>query len=158
EPLPDNEKETIRRWIESGAPGLPSVRADEPESADHWSFAPLGRPELPPVRTVAPLRGRIDRFLQSALEREGLSLGPAADRPTLLRRVAFDLTGLPPTPTEVATFLADEAPGAYERMVERYLASPRYGERWGKFWLDAAGYADSNGYFNADTDRPLAWR
>src|SRR5262249_10745832 len=86
------------------------------------------------------------------------SFGPEADRTTLLRRVHLDLTGLPPTPTEVDAFLADRSVDAYERMVERCLASPRYGERWGKYWLDAAGYADSNGYFNADSDRPLAWR
>src|SRR4030095_6949163 len=76
----------------------------------------------------------------------------------LLRRLAFDLTGLPPTPEEVDAFLADESPKAFGRAAERYLASPHYGERWGKHWLDAAGYADSNGYFNADTDRPLAWK
>ena len=72
--------------------------------------------------------------------------------------MALDLTGLPPTPEEVRAFVDDTSPDAYERMVDRYLASPHYGERWGKYWLDAAGYADSNGYFNADTDRPLAWR
>src|SRR4030095_6801580 len=76
----------------------------------------------------------------------------------LLRRLAFDLTGLPPTPEEVDAFLADESPKAFGRAAERYLASPHYGERWGKHWLDAAGNADSNGYFNADTDRPLAYR
>ena len=87
-----------------------------------------------------------------------MTIGPEADRNTLIRRVSFDLTGLPPTLTEIVTFLSDRSDAAYENMVERYLASPRYGERWGKHWLDAAGYADSNGYFNADTDRPLAYR
>ena len=94
----------------------------------------------------------------AALEARGLALNPEADRATLIRRVSFDLTGLPPTPEEIDAFLGDTAADAYERMVERYLASPHYGERWGKYWLDAAGYADSNGYFNADTDRPLAYR
>ena len=88
----------------------------------------------------------------------GLTIGPEADRNTLIRRVSFDLTGLPPTLDEIVTFLSDQSDAAYEHMVERYLASPHYGERWGKYWLDAAGYADSNGYFNADTDRPLAYR
>ena len=92
------------------------------------------------------------------LEAAGLSFNDEADRHTLIRRVSFDLTGLPPTPAEVRAFVADSASDAYERMVERFLASPHYGQRWGKFWLDAAGYADSNGYFNADTDRPLAYR
>jgi hypothetical protein len=100
----------------------------------------------------------IDRFVQARLEEIGLSIGPPADRNTLLRRVAFDLTGLPPTPDERRAFLDDTTAGAYERMVDRYLNSPRFGERWGKYWLDAAGYADSNGYFGADTNRPLAFR
>ena len=89
---------------------------------------------------------------------EGLTLGPEADRATLIRRLSFDLTGLPPTPEEIDAFLADTRPDAYERLVDRLLASPRYGERWGKYWLDASGYADSNGYFSADSDRPLAYR
>jgi hypothetical protein len=100
----------------------------------------------------------VDHFILAALEGKGESLNPEAGRLTLQRRVSFDLTGMPPTVAEMDAFLADAAPRAYERMVERYLASPRYGERWGKHWLDAAGYADSNGYFNADSDRPLAWR
>jgi hypothetical protein len=158
EPLAENEKAVLLRWIESGAPGLPKIAPGEPEAADHWAFAPLCRPAPPSVRDDSRLEGTIDRFLQSALEAEGLALGPAADRATLARRVCFDLTGLPPTPEEVARFVADSAPDAYERLVEHYLASPHYGERWGKYWLDAAGYADSNGYFAADTDRPLAYR
>jgi hypothetical protein len=124
----------------------------------HWAFRPPLRPQPPTVRTPEQARTAIDRFVLAALEAKGLSLAPEADRVTLIRRVSFDLTGLPPALAEIDTFLADTSPDAYERMVERYLASPRYGERWGKHWLDAAGYADSNGYFNADTDRPLAWR
>src|SRR5262249_15745899 len=96
--------------------------------------------------------------VEKALEDRGLTLGPEADRATLLRRVWFDLTCLPPSPAELAAFLEDASADAYERMVERTPASPHYGERWGKHWLDAAGYADSNGYFNADSDRPLAYR
>jgi hypothetical protein len=100
----------------------------------------------------------IDRFIAAALAGKKLAHNPEADRATLIRRVSFDLTGLPPTPAEIESFRSDRSADAYQHMVERYLASPRYGERWGKFWLDTAGYADSNGYFNADSDRPLAYR
>lgn len=124
----------------------------------HWAFRPLRRPPLPAVRRRERLRTAVDCFIEDALEKKGLTLSAEAGRTTLLRRVAFDLTGLPPSPRDIETFRADRAPDAYERMVERYLASPHYGERWGKYWLDAAGYADSNGYFNADSDRPLAYR
>lgn len=158
EPLPAEEKALIRRWIEGGAVGLPKVAAGETEAADHWAFSTLDISPAPAVRNVHRVRGPIDRFLQSALESKGLVLGAEADRVTLIRRVCFDLTGLPPAPDEVGAFLADRSPFAYERMLDRYLASPRYGERWGKYWLDAAGYADSNGYFAADSDRPLAYR
>jgi hypothetical protein len=129
----------------------------EPESSPgHRAFRPVIRPRPPEVRGVA--RTGVDRFILAALEAKRSTVNPEADRATLMRRVCFDLTGLPPTVAELDAFLSDDAPDAYERMVERALASPRYGERWGKFWLDAAGYADSNGYFNADSDRPLAWK
>jgi hypothetical protein len=132
------------------------VTAD-PEQADrHPLFQPLHRPTPPEVHGVA--RTNVDRFILAGLEAKHRSLSPEADRATLIRRVCFDLTGLPPTIAEIDAFERDNAPDAYERMIERYLASPRYGERWGKFWLDAAGYADSNGYFDADSDRPLAWK
>ncbi len=139
-----------------------SISAEEPPDplpqSSHWAFRPLRRPSLPVPRCTERLRTDIDSFIQAALERKGLALGAEADRLTLLRRVSFDLTGLPPSPAEIEAFQTDRSADAYERMVERYLASPHYGERWGKYWLDAAGYADSNGYFNADTDRPLAYR
>ncbi len=130
-----------------------SVRAET-----HWAFQPLRRPAVPEARGRAYSQSPIDLFIAQQLKAAGLTANSEADRATLLRRVAFALTGLPPTPDEIAAFTADSQPGAYERMVERYLASPRYGERWGKHWLDAAGYADSNGYFAADSDRPLAYR
>jgi hypothetical protein len=129
---------------------------DTPKAEDHRGFRPVTRPTPPEVRGVALTS--VDRFILAAAEAKRLTLSPEADRAVLIRRVCFDLTGLPPTVAECNAFLSDKAPDAYERMVERYLASPRYGERWGKFWLDAAGYADSNGYFSADSDRPLAWR
>jgi hypothetical protein len=132
----------------------PLVAADKP----HWAFVAPERPTLPTVKNDTLVRTPIDRFIQKALEARKLTLGQAADRATLLRRVSYDLTGLPPTPAEIKLFQHDNSPDAYEHMVERYLASPHYGERWGKFWLDAAGYSESNGYFNADSDRPVAYR
>jgi hypothetical protein len=141
--------------------GLFLVRPAQPaEEAvqSHWAFRPPLRPNVPVVRHPERVRTAVDHFIEAALEKQGRTLSPEADRATLVRRVSFDLTGLPPTPAESDAFRNDQAPDAYERMVERYLASPQYGERWGKFWLDAAGYADSNGYFSADSDRPLAWR
>ena len=135
--------------------------AEEPASnkkSNHWAFQPLRTPAMPTLKEATRDRSPIDRFVLAKLAEQGLSLSPEADKPTLIRRVAVDLTGLPPTPSELAEFIADQSPDAYERMVERYLASPHYGERWGKWWLDVAGYADSNGYFNADSDRPLAYR
>jgi cytochrome c553 len=151
QPLPETERDLLRRWIEKGAPGFVA------RTLTHWAFKPPVRPAIPEVRHPDRTRTGVDRFIQAALETKGLSLGPEADRATLVRRVCFDLTGLPPTPAEIEAFLKDRSGDAYERLIERYLASPRYGERWGKFWLDAAGYADSNGYFSADSDRPLAW-
>src|SRR4051812_32254002 len=138
------------------AASLICVAEDAPKLEPNRAFRPVVRPKVPDVKGTA--RTAVDRFVLAALEAKQLALNPEADRPTLVRRVCFDLTGLPPTPAEIAAFVADTAPDAYEKMVDRYLASPAYGERWGKLWLDAAGYADSNGYFNADSDRPLAWK
>jgi hypothetical protein len=152
QPLPENERTVLREWIEKGAPGVSLA------GRSHWAFRPLVRPEVPKVRHTERIQTDIDHFIEDVLEKNKLTLGPEADRATLIRRVSFDLTGLSPTLAAIDEFVADKAADAYERMVERYLASPRYGERWGKYWLDAAGYADSNGYFSADSDRPLAYR
>jgi hypothetical protein len=137
---------------------LHATQPESPRGADHWAFRALAQIDLPAVHDGSRVQTAVDRFIQAALEAKKLTVAPDADRHTLIRRVSFDLTGLPPTPEEIDEYLADQSPDAYERMVERYLASPHYGERWGKYWLDAAGYADSNGYFNADSDRPLAYR
>jgi hypothetical protein len=123
----------------------------------HWAFQPLVRPELPPVRDSAWVRTPVDRFVLARLEAAGLTPLPAADRATLLRRVTFDLTGLPPKPEELAAFLADNSGGAYERVVDRLLASAAYGEHWGQHWLDLARYADTDG-FEHDNARPLAYK
>ncbi len=157
EPLAASERELIRGWIAAGAPGLPDP-SQLPPGDTHWAFQPPRTPPLPEVADPSRVQTAVDRFIMARLEAQGWHLAPPADRATLLRRVALDVTGLPPTLAEQEAFLSDTAPGAVPRMIERYLASPHYGERWGKYWLDAVGYADSNGYFNADSDRPWAWR
>ena len=132
------------------------VRGNTNTKSQHWAFQPLAPRALPRVEDPNFSRTAIDLFVQATLEKQGLKPGARADRATLLRRLSFDLTGLPPTPDQVAEWLADTDPDAVSRWVDQLLASPDYGERWAKYWLDAVGYADSNGYFHADTDRPLA--
>ena len=110
------------------------------------------------VRPSPRVRTSIDCFIEKALEEEGLTLGPTPIARPSIRRLSFDLIGLPPSPAEITAFVNDTEPDAYNRLVERLLASPHYGERWGKYWLEACGYSDSNGYFSADSDRPLAYR
>src|SRR5262249_7071193 len=124
---------------------------------DWWSLQPVRRPPLPAVKRKQWLRTPVDAFVLAALEAKGLTPAPLADRTTLLRRVTFDLTGLPPSPAEVAEFLKDESPDAYERMVERLLSSPHYGERWGRYWLDVARFGESQG-FERDKLRDHSWR
>ena len=124
------------------------------ESQKHWAFLPPVRPAVPAVKREAWGRTPVDRFILAALESRGLAPSPEADRETLIRRVSLDLTGLPPTLAEIDAFAADASPDAYEKLVERLLASPHYGERWGRWWLDAARYADTNG-FEKDRDRSI---
>jgi hypothetical protein len=160
------EKGIIRRWIDAGISNsdspvpLPQVPGPAGRDSDrrHWSFRKPVRPIVPRPRHGERLRNPIDAFILDALERKGLSLSPEADRLTLLRRACFDLTGLPPSPEQVETFLADPAPDAYDRLLDRLLASEHYGERWGRHWLDLAGYADSEGILDADYVRSAAWR
>lgn len=152
--LPEPVIEAIRSWINAGAPWPELSRKEDPiwsrtfQPEDLWAFAP-----------VKPLdRGRsIDSFVLEKLTAKGIAPAPRADRRTLIRRVTIDLTGLPPTPDEVDAFVNDDAPDAWPRLVERLLASPRYGERWARHWLDVVRYADSSGYSN-DFERPNAWR
>ncbi|MCB1077671.1 MAG: DUF1549 domain-containing protein, partial [Verrucomicrobiae bacterium] len=126
-------------------------------AATHWAYQPLLTSLPPTVRHTAAVRNDIDRFVLARLEAAGLEPSPEADRVTLIRRVTLDLIGLPPTPDEIASFVSDESPDAWERVVDRLLASPHYGERWGRHWLDLARYADSSGFHN-DLDRPYAWK
>lgn len=122
-----------------------------------WSFRHLHSAPVPEVRHGEFIRTPVDNFIEAMLEQHALTMNPPTDKVTLLRRLTFDLTGIPPTIAEIDAFLADESTEATQHVVDRLLDSPMYGERWGKFWLDVAGYADSNGYFNADSDRPLAY-
>jgi hypothetical protein len=146
-PLSDRQKHLLRLWIEQGAP-----------YAQHWSFVAPRRIVPPSVKASTWPRNPIDSFLLARMEREGLRPSPGADRATLLRRVTLDLTGLPPTIQEIDAFLADRSPNAYEKVVDRLLSSPRYAERMAMAWLDAARYADTNG-FNNDEDRTQwPWR
>jgi hypothetical protein len=166
-PVEEAETELLARWIASGAPEVaiePDVAATTPDSKvtdddrDFWSFRPPRAVTVPTVRHAIGVHNPVDAFVVQKLEEKGLPFAPEADRLTLMRRASFDLTGLPPEPAEVQSFLADSAPDAYERMIDRLLASPRYGERWGRYWLDAAGYADSEGKREQDLPRPHAWR
>lgn len=122
-----------------------------------WSLRPPKRPAPPAVRLESWVRNTIDRFVLARIEKEGLTPSPEADRATLLRRITLDLTGLPPSPQEITGFLTDSQPGAWDRVVDRLLKSPRYGEKWARHWLDLARYADSEGY-RSDGFRPYAWR
>jgi hypothetical protein len=142
-PLSELDITVLRRWIEAGAKTPTEVIAQSRRS-NHWAFQPVIRPPLP--TTTGRAASPIDSFILSRLEREGLAPSSAAERPTLIRRAMLDLIGLPPTPEEVDAFIADERPDAYERLIDRLLASPHDGERLGRHWLDLARYADSNGY------------
>ncbi|MFM8273138.1 MAG: DUF1549 domain-containing protein, partial [Gemmata sp.] len=145
--------QTLTKWIEGGAK-WPAADA----SADkHWAFQPVRRPAPPDAHEpAAEGRNEIDRFVRAKLRESGLAPSPEADRRTLIRRLKFDLLGLPPTPEEADAFVADRAANAYEKLVERYLASPHFGERWARHWLDAVRFAESNG-FETNQPRPTAY-
>jgi hypothetical protein len=143
-------------WIAAGAPDPRTIAATTApaaaRSADHWAFQPPRDPPIPRVRNQRWPLTPIDRLVLAALEAKGLSPSPQADRRTLIRRLAFDLTGRPPDPGDVDRFVQDPAADAYARMVDQWLASPRYGERWGRYWLDVARYADTKGYVYSDRE------
>ena len=166
-PMSKNEIDTLTRWIAAGAPEEhiePDVATTEPdklvsdEDRQFWSFQPPRSPPIPKVKNTRQVHTPIDNFILRHLEAENLSLSPEVDRPTFIRRAYFDLIGLPPTPQDVKTFVTDDDPRAYKRLIDRLLRSPRYGERWGQHWLDLAGYADSEGIVSADTQRKYAYR
>ncbi|NRA97317.1 MAG: DUF1549 domain-containing protein, partial [Planctomycetes bacterium] len=168
--LPGADVEILTRWARLGAPFDPALEASRPtvvahaktpqindETRAHWAFQPVRRPALPAVADGSWVVNPLDAFVLAKLERAGLRPAPQADRQALIRRVYHDLTGLPPSPEEVAAFLADDAPDAWERLVDRLLASPHYGERWGRHWLDVVRYAETNS-FERDGAKPFVWK
>ena len=168
--LPAKEIAVLRKWVEMGIPWTPGAAAPHEAEAEkggppqvneqtrsHWSFRPLVRPEVPPVENGDWVRNPIDTFILARLEEAGLAPAPPADKAGLLRRAYYDLTGLPPTPEEVQRFLADDSPDAFERVVDRLLESPHYGEKWGRHWLDLVRYAETNS-FERDGAKPFVWK
>ena len=165
--LTPGEVATLKRWIAAGAPwpespgpaaktGKPAEMVVTDADREHWAFRPLADVQ-PPARVDRHAdRNPIDAFLGAALDAKRLAFAPEADRRTLARRVSFDLIGLPPIPEQVEAFVSDSSPVAYERLIDGLLADPRYGERWGRHWLDLARYGDSEGY-ERDDDRPGAY-
>ena len=165
--LPQKDIDTLTRWVKAGAPWTPgtattkvheekSGRVTE-ESRNYWAYKSVQRPTIPTVHDTARVANPIDAFLLARLEAKGLKPNPSADRVALIRRACYDLTGLPPTPAEVDAFVSDRSPRAYENLLDRLLASPHYGEKWGRHWLDLVRYAETNGY-ERDGPKPFAWR
>lgn len=164
-PVSESELAIIEKWIAQGAKTAkpePLTLAPGPlisdEDRQYWAFQPIKRASVPSTVDAAKVRTPIDAFLLEKMQAVGLTFAPEADRRTLIRRITLDLTGLLPTPEDSEAFVADSSPLAYEKLVERLLASKSYGERWARHWLDVVGYADSNGYSEADSARPHAWR
>ena len=169
--LTDEEIAVLKAWIDRGAEwdsGLTlsaSVPANGPGTVkqftaaqrNYWAFQKIVKPNVPSVKAKGWIRTPIDAFLLAKLEEKNLKPNPPADKLTLIRRAYFDLIGLPPTPEQVQAFLSDNSPQAFEKIVDELLASPHYGERWGRHWLDLARYADTQG-FKADETRPNVWR
>jgi mono/diheme cytochrome c family protein len=154
DPLTSAEVAAVRRWIAAGAVWPADAG---PRAADHWAFRPVVRPPVPEIRNPnSGTRNPIDAFIVRRLSAEGLAPSPEADRRTLIRRLTFDLHGLPPTPEDVAAFEQDPSPDAYEKLVDRLLAAPQYGERWARHWLDVVRFAESHG-FEMNQPRPAAW-
>jgi mono/diheme cytochrome c family protein len=163
--MPEHQLALLAAWIKAGAkiseaepagPLPPGVYVSKRDRS-FWSFQPVTKPTLPRFADQPEL-SPIDALIRATLQDKQLDFAPEADRATLIRRATLDLTGLPPTPAESAAFVADASPDAYAKLIERLLATPAYGERWARHWLDVAGYADTNGYADADSVRPHAWR
>jgi mono/diheme cytochrome c family protein len=163
--VPADQIAVIERWVAEGAVTLRSEpeRLDPginltPEERGYWAYQPVRRPSPPQFGPNESVVTAIDAFIGAKLRQRGLKVAPRADKRTLIRRAAFDLTGLPPSSEAIEAFLADRSAGAYERVLEALMASPRYGERWGRHWLDVAGYADSDGNGTEDSPRPFSYK
>lgn len=166
--LPKAEIDLITKWVEQGLPWSPGASGDDEkpregpppvndEARNYWAYRPLQPPVVPTVKSAGWVHNPIDAFLSAKLEAEGLSPAPPADRVALIRRAFYDLTGLPPAPDDVDRFLADKSGDAYERLIDRLLDSPQYGEKWGRHWLDLVRFAETHGY-ERDLVKPFAWR
>lgn len=165
-PLTTDEANQLQAWIDAGTPwpgGVMEAEASRDERLDHWAWQPIAHEAIPEVSHafddlpgVEADRNPIDAFIRASLSTNALTPSPVADRRTLIRRLTFDLTGLPPSPEEIESFVHDPADDAYEQLVDRLLASPRYGERWARHWLDVVHYGDTHGY-DKDKPRPNAW-
>jgi mono/diheme cytochrome c family protein len=147
--LTDEQIKHLEEWVKIGAPdprvGKAKI-AEAPRAADHWAFKPIKMPALPAVKNSRLVQSPVDHFVVGKLEQRGIAPNPLADKRTLIRRASYDLIGLPPTPQEVEEFINDKSAEAFPRLVDRLLNSPHYGERWGRYWLDVARYADTKGY------------
>ena len=156
-PLSKQQVAALREWIQAGAdwPETALLKDRQFDGQAWWSLQPLARPHVP-AATQPGSRSPIDAFIRATLSEHRLTSSPEADRRTLIRRLSYDLHGLPPDPSEIDEFLADTDPTAFERLVDRLLASPRYGERWARLWLDVVHYGDTHGY-DKDKLRPNAW-
>ncbi len=162
--LPDDEIKRIRQWLINGAEWPDHRELDYFERTndvragrDWWSLQPVVRPAIPELANLPQPANPIDAFVWSKLETEGITPAPRADRRTLLRRLYYDLIGLPPTEAEIQAFLADDFDTAWPQVIDRLLGLPQYGERWGRYWLDLARYADTSGY-ERDQEKPFAWK
>ncbi|AWM41694.1 Planctomycete cytochrome C [Gemmata obscuriglobus] len=165
--MPDKDIATIEKWVKDGLP-VPADRLGGAEKAAHkgvvteeakkyWAYQPVTRPAVPAVKDAGWVKTPIDAFVLAKLEAKGLKPVAPAEKAALIRRAAYDLTGLPPSPEEVDAFVADRSPDAYEKLIDRLLASPHYGEKWGRHWLDVVRFAETNGY-ERDGPKPFAWR
>lgn len=167
--LADGEVALLRKWIESDIPWKKGIGADASKSAvvehkpkrieakDYWAYQTVKRPAVPAVKENGWVRNPVDAFVLKSLENKGIRPAPVSDKISFIRRISYDLTGLPPTPAEIDSFVQDQTPQAYEKLVDRLLESPHYGEKWGRHWLDLVRFAETNGY-ERDGIKPFAWR
>ncbi|MBL7650084.1 MAG: DUF1549 domain-containing protein, partial [Candidatus Hydrogenedentes bacterium] len=160
----------LEQWMKDGIPWSDSVKLETSkeehkamggvvtaESKNYWAFKPVNSPAPPAVKNTAWVKTPIDAFILDKLEAKGIQPSPATDKLALIRRATYDLTGLPPTPEEIDSFVNDKDPAAYEKLIDKLLASPHYGEKWARHWLDVVRFAETNGY-ERDGPKPFAWR